>query len=116
MKRDFRDSIEDILKSIDDSQKFIEGYTFDDFTVDQKTINAAIRSLEIIGEASKRIPDEIRNLAPDVPWKYMSGMRDKLIHDYFGVDLSIVWGVLIDELPKIQPEIEKLLILLNSNS
>jgi uncharacterized protein with HEPN domain len=60
---------------------------------DKKTIKAVIRSLEVLGEASKKIPDEVRNRYPRIPWKRMAGMRDKLIHEYFGVDLEIVWNV-----------------------
>jgi uncharacterized protein with HEPN domain len=81
--------------------------SFDEFRQDRKTINAAVRSLEVLGEAAKRIQDEIRSLAPDVPWKLMAGMRDKLIHEYFGVDLSLVWTVIKDELPPLYPLIEQ---------
>lgn len=87
--------------------------TFEGFTKDRKTINAVVRSLEIIGEAAKGIPDDLRSQAPSVPWKYMAGMRDKLIHEYFGVDLSIVWAVIQEELPPLQDEIKKLTNQLN---
>ncbi len=78
------------------------------FTRDRNTVNAVVRSLEVLGEAAKRIPDHLRTEVPDVPWKYMAGMRNKLIHEYFGVDLSMVWTVIKIELPPLRPKIEHL--------
>ncbi|MCX6090687.1 MAG: DUF86 domain-containing protein [Candidatus Atribacteria bacterium] len=78
------------------------------FCRDKKTINAVIRSLEIIGEATKKIPQEFRNQYPDIPWKKMTGMRDKLIHDYFGVDLEMIWLVITENLPYLEPNIKQL--------
>lgn len=109
MKRVYQDYLEDILAAIDDVATFTHGYSSETFAADRKTINAVIRSLEIIGEATKRIPNHLRNQSPMIPWKYMAGMRDKLIHQYFGVDLSIVWTVVKDELPPLRSEIEILL-------
>jgi uncharacterized protein with HEPN domain len=106
--RDFTDYIRDILISIQDVEEFTTGITFEDFLKDKKTIKAVIRSLEVLGEASKKIPDEIRNRYPRIPWKRMAGMRDKLIHEYFGVDLEIVWNVAKKELPPVKSSIEEL--------
>ncbi|MEI6156778.1 MAG: DUF86 domain-containing protein [Atribacterota bacterium] len=78
------------------------------FCRDKKTINAVIRSLEIIGEETKKIPQEFRNQYPDIPWKKMTGMRDKLIHDYFGVDLEMIWLVITEDLPYLEPNIKQL--------
>jgi uncharacterized protein with HEPN domain len=114
MIRDYCDYLEDILISIDETAEFTSGMTFEAFTRDRKTINAVVRSLEVLGEAAKHIPDELRAKAPSVPWKYMSGMRDKLIHEYSGVDLSIVWAVIEEELPPLRPEIERLLTTLEN--
>ena len=75
---------------------------------DRKTINAVIRSLEVMGEASKRIPDEVRAKHSEIPWKRMAGMRDKLIHEYAGVDLETVWDVIQEEIPPIRPLLEEL--------
>jgi uncharacterized protein with HEPN domain len=106
--RDFTDYIKDILISIQDVEEFTSGITFEDFLHDKKTIKAVIRSLEVLGEASKKIPDAVKTRYPRIPWKRMAGMRDKLIHEYFGVDLQIVWNVVKQELPPVKPAIEEL--------
>ncbi len=108
MKRDYRDYLQDILVSIDETAEFTREISYNEFIEDRKTINAVVRSLEVLGEAAKRIPDDLREKAPGVPWKYMAGMRDKLIHEYFSVDLSIVWNVIKTELPPIRPAIQSL--------
>jgi len=87
---------------------FTAGMCWDDFLIDKKTQYAVIRGLEIMGEAAKRIPGSIREKYPGVPWKQMAGTRDKLIHEYHGVDLAIIWAVVEDELPKVKPAIDKM--------
>jgi uncharacterized protein with HEPN domain len=109
VKREYRDYLEDILTAIDESAEFTRDISFEAFTRDRKTVNAVVRCLEVLGEAAKRIPDGLRAEAPCVPWKYMTGMRDKLVHEYFGVDLGIVWTVIRHELPPLRPEIERLM-------
>ena len=99
MKMDYRDYINDIWESVKDIENFVKGFSFKDFIGDKKTVNAVIRCLEVIGEAAKKIPGKIRKKYPDVPWKEMARMRDKLIHEYHGVDLEIVWTVVKEELP-----------------
>lgn len=100
--REIKDFIFDIQESIIDIQTFVVDMTFDDFASDRKTINAVIRSLEIIGESAKKIPEEIRQQSPRVPWKEIAGMRDKLIHNYFGVDLEIVWETIKNDLNDLE--------------
>ncbi|MBI2591143.1 MAG: DUF86 domain-containing protein [Candidatus Brennerbacteria bacterium] len=108
MKRDYFDYIQDILDSIKDIEIFITGADFYKFKDDKKTINAIIRSLEVIGEAAKKLPDEIREKYSDIPWKNIVGMRDKLIHEYFGVDEEIIWKVASEEIPSLKLSIQKI--------
>jgi uncharacterized protein with HEPN domain len=108
MKKEWGDYVADILNSLAEIDEFIRGMTYAAFIKDRRTVNAVIRSLEVMGEAAKRIPDEIRKKYPDIPWKQMTGMRDKLIHEYAGVDLETVWDVSTVELPPLRPFLEKL--------
>jgi uncharacterized protein with HEPN domain len=81
---------------------------YETFAEDKKTVNAVIRSLEVLGEATKRIPTSFRQKHPDIPWSKMAGMRDVLIHDYMGVDLKTVWKVAQERLPELKSLLEKL--------
>lgn len=89
--RDYRLYLEDIIAAMRSIELFIKDMDFDAFESDDKTSSAVIRKLEIIGEAVKKIPDDVRQKYPSIPWKEMAGMRDKLIHFYFGVDNRLVW-------------------------
>ena len=109
MKRTYKDYILDILISIREIEDFIADMNFEEFVKDRKTVNAVIRSLEVMGEAVKKIPPEIRDRHPEIPWKYIAAMRDKLIHEYHGVDLEIVWEVIEKEIPSLKPKFEKIL-------
>ena len=81
----------------------------DAFAVDRKTQDAVVRNLEIIGEAVKRVSDAAKDAHRDLPWRQIAGMRDKLIHDYFGVDLDLVWEVVDRHLPLLRERIETML-------
>lgn len=108
VERDYRDYLQDIIDAISDIGNFIEGMTFDDFKNDRKTVNAVIRSIEVIGEATKKIPDSVRDKNPSIPWKNMAGMRDKMIHEYFGVDLEILWKTATEDVPPLKSSIKEL--------
>lgn len=109
MRIEYLDYIQDILDSINDIETFTKGMNFQSFEQDRRTVNAVIRSLEVIGEAAKKIPDKIKEKHPAIPWKNITGMRDKLIHEYFGVDEEIVWKVASEEIPALKPLIQKII-------
>ena len=109
MKREIGDYVEDIVDAMEKAIKFVEGMSFDDFIKDDKTVFAVIRALEIIGEAAKKIPNEIRENYPEISWRGMSGMRDKMIHEYFGVNLKLVWETVKERIPESKPSFDKML-------
>jgi len=106
--RDLRDYINDLIEACEDILSFTKGMSYSDFAGDKKTVNAVIRSLEVIGEASKQLPMSFRDNYPDVPWKQMAGMRDKLIHEYFGIDKQMVWQAVEKHIPGILPLIKEI--------
>jgi uncharacterized protein with HEPN domain len=107
-QRKSADYIDDILNEIKKVNIFIGEMTFDQFVKEEKTAYAVIRAIEIIGEASKKIPDDIKHKQPGLPWREISGMRDKLIHDYFGINLTIVWKTIKEDFPIIEPLLHEL--------
>jgi len=106
--RDYGLYLKDILSAINSIEAFVEDMSFEQFRADDKTTSAVIRKFEIIGEAAKHIPEKILKQYPDIPWKEMAGMRDKLIHFYFGVDYRLVWVTIKERLPQVKPEIQKI--------
>ena len=107
--RDFQVYLEDIIDAINSIEEYTRGLTFNAFVEDRRTVDAVIRNFEIIGEATKHIPERIRRDYPKVPWKDMAGMRDKLIHGYFGVQLDVVWKTVKERLPIVRPLVEEAL-------
>lgn len=101
--------LSDILESLNLIEQFVEGMELDDFKGDIKTSDAVIKRFENIGEATKQIPEEIKVRYPEIPWKEMAGMRDKLVHFYFGVKHELVWTAIKSRIPAIKPLIEKVL-------
>lgn len=109
MKRDIGDYIEDIIAAITNATEFTKDMSYNEFVKDTKTVYAVIRAIEIIGEAVKNIPEEIKRKYPDIPWRSMAGMRDKVIHAYFGVKIERVWEFVKRDMPQLKPKFEKIL-------
>lgn len=108
-RREVRDYLSDILQAIGDIRSYTTGMTVDAFRIDRKTQQAVIRCLEVVGEATKKIPPVLRDRHPETPWQEIAGMRDKLIHEYFGVDLDIVWETAREDLVPFESALRSLL-------
>lgn len=100
-------ALNDIIECMNRIESYTEGVDFDAFSHNQMLIDAVIRNLEVIGEACRNVPDEIRVRYPDIPWKKMIGLRNILIHEYFGVDESIVWEIAKNNLKETKPYVLK---------
>ncbi|MBF0592930.1 MAG: DUF86 domain-containing protein [Nitrospirae bacterium] len=101
--------LNDIIESIELIEQFVAGMEIEDFKKDIKTLDAVIKRFENIGEATKNIPEDIKARYPEIPWKEMARMRDKLVHFYFGVKHERLWAVIKNRLPSIKPLLSKML-------
>lgn len=101
--------LQDILKSIEYIQRFLDGVSEDEFYENVEKQDAVLRRLEIIGEAVKHLPKEIRENYPNVPWRQVAGMRDIIIHEYFGVTLGMIWIVATEDILDLKENVEKIL-------
>ena len=108
MKRKIKLYIGDILENITLMEGIIKGLDYKAFVANKEKNYAVIRCIEIIGEAVKNIPENIRNQNPNIPWREMAGMRDKVIHFYMGVDFKIVWQVATKDLPELKEKLGKI--------
>jgi len=109
MANEFLDYVEDILDAMEKAELLLDEVSYEQFSEDFRINYAVVRALEIIGEATKRLPTSLRDEYPDIPWRGMAGMRDRIIHGYDRVDMSIVWDVVKRDIPTIKPQIEKIL-------
>lgn len=107
--REWRLRVEDILDAIARIQQYVEGLTFEEFQADQKTVDAVVRNLEIIGEAVRHLSARQQGLPSETRWVDIAGMRNVLIHEYFGVDLKIIWHTIVEDLPKLKVQVQGLL-------
>jgi uncharacterized protein with HEPN domain len=101
--------LEDILASCDRILDYTKDLSFEEFESDNKTVDAVIRNFEIIGEASNLIPDEIKERFSEMDWYRIRGFRNRIVHDYFGVDLQIVWKIIHDQIPTLIKGITKII-------
>ncbi|MFP4168285.1 MAG: DUF86 domain-containing protein [Desulfonatronovibrionaceae bacterium] len=100
--------LRDMLESSRKIQSYIHGLSFDDFCDDEKTMDAVIRQLTVIGEASAHIPQEVAAAHPEIPWDVIRGMRNVIVHEYFGVNIRIVWTTANKNIPELHNQLEKL--------
>lgn len=98
----------DIKEAVQRISTYIGELSYDEFIKDKKTQDAVVRSLEIIGEAAKNLSVELKKKRRDIPWRELAGLRDRLIHQYFGVNFDIVWRIIKQELPELARQIEKI--------
>ena len=101
--------LQDILESIGHIQRFLEGVSEDEFYKKVEKQDAVLRRLEIIGEAVKHLPEEIREDHPDIPWRQVAGMRDIIIHEYFGITLEMVWVVATEDILDLKAKVEEII-------
>lgn len=107
-KRDFRLYCTDILDSGSAILEFVKGLSFEEFCSDRKTYSAVIREFEIIGEAVGKLPDKLKQRHPDIEWQDIKDFRNLLIHEYFGIDLEIVWKIIQDDLPVLMDAVREI--------
>jgi uncharacterized protein with HEPN domain len=108
-ERNWKLFIMDILESINKIEKYIEGLNYEQFVRDEKTKDAVVRNLEIIGEAANQIPKEIQQKFSNVPWAQIIAMRNRMIHGYFAIDYRIVWDIVKIDIPSLKKELELIL-------
>ncbi len=99
----------DIYNAVNDILSFTDGITKKNLEIDKMRVNATLYSIQIIGEATKRLSSEFRQVNPEIPWKKMAGMRDKIVHDYNRINLNLIWEVATQEIPKLREQIKILL-------
>ena len=107
--RNWRLRVEDIVTAAESIEDYIREMSFEIFCQDKKTVDAVVRNLEVIGEAARHVPDEVRKRFPEIAWADMSDMRNVLIHEYFGVDLTILWKTIRADLPPLVPALKGVL-------
>lgn len=109
MKREYEDYLHDMLENAEKVLSFVQGMDYDDFCTDDKAVYAVIRAFEIIGEAARQIPENVRQANPEIQWREIAAMRNKLTHEYFGVNTKVIWRTVQEDLPVIIPALRKML-------
>jgi len=109
MRRDYRLFLKDIIDACGHIRAFVQGMDEDAFVLDEKTCSAVVQKFEVIGEVTKNVPQFVREQYPHIPWKDMAGMRDRLIHGYFGIDYSLVWETVEQDIPLLESQMKAIL-------
>jgi len=107
--RDWKFRIDDIIEALDRIFQYTHDMDYNSWIEDQKTIDAVVRNLEIVGEAAANVPIEIQDQFTDIPWYQMKGMRNILIHEYFGIDNEILWKTIQDDLPSLKTKLMEII-------
>jgi uncharacterized protein with HEPN domain len=107
-KRDRKLLLSDMLEAAEKIVRYTEGMDYEKFTADEKTIDAVVRNFEIIGEAANRIDDDFKVVHPELDWNHLRGFRNRIVHDYFGIDYEIVWSIITQDLPGYKEAISSL--------
>jgi len=100
--------LDDICEALDRIEQYISGMSFDVFSKDRKSVDAVVRNLEIIGEASNRLPADFKDSHSQIQWHKVVGLRHRIVHEYFGIDLQIVWQILQKDLPSLRQAISQI--------
>lgn len=108
-KRDACLLLQDMLESLEKIERYTAGLTFERFAQDDRTVDAVVRNLEVIGEAARQIPSEVRERYPEVPWRRVIGLRNVVVHEYFAVDVEIVWTVVRQSLPELKEALRRMM-------
>jgi len=116
MKRVYIDYLRDMMENAKRAGQFAAGMRFEDFSKDEKTVYAVIRAVEIIGEAARNVPEDIRAKHTQIPWREVVGMRDKLIHQDFGINMEVVWQTIHEDLPMLIGTLEEIIRRENDNN
>lgn len=106
--RDPKLLLEDIVAAIRKIERYTAGMDWERFRQDEKTTDAVVRNLEVVGEAVRRLPEDFIARHPNVPWRQAAGLRNRIVHDYFGLDLEIIWEVIQHDLPRLRQQLENL--------
>ena len=107
-RRDSALLLEDVTVSIEKIERYMHGLTMDSFKTDEKTVDAVVRNLEIIGEAVRQIPSEFKEKNSNVPWSQIAGLRNRIVHDYFGLDIEMIWHIVTSDLPELKTKISEI--------
>lgn len=115
MPRDYKAYLSDIIGAVNKIERYTNSLSFQDFLQNELVQDGVVRNLEIIGETAKKIPDHIKRKKPDIEWKKIAGLRDILIHDYFGIDVVIVWDIIKNKIPVLKKNILNLYTIISSD-